>query len=294
MTWIVLPRKGRRMPELPEVETLTRAVRAVLEGKIISEASFHRDNLRWPIPTEDFVRYLVGQPVLSVRRRSKYMLVETGLGLGIFHLGMTGNLRFSSERESTWKHTHASFQVHSDISGSIEPLYIHFVDPRRFGCILACSLAEVEDHTLLRNLGPEPLDFRAEELAEHLWTKSRGKTVVVKKLLMDANIVVGVGNIYANETLFRAGVRPTRQSQKLKRSECTHIAAEIQKVLREAIEAGGTSFRDYKHADGEAGWFELALQVYGREGEGCKSCDSLIKHEKIGGRATYYCTHCQS
>lgn len=282
------------MPELPEVETLTRAIRSVLQGRVISEALFHRDNLRWPIPKEAFIRYLVGSPVVRVYRRSKYLLVETRHGLGLFHLGMTGNIRVSPDRESSWKHTHASFQVDSGGGGSDGKLYLHFVDPRRFGCILACSLAEVEGHELLRKLGPEPLDRSAEELAEHLWEKSRGKTVVVKNLLMDAHILVGVGNIYANESLFRAGVRPTRQSLKVKRVEWSKLAIEIQKVLSEAIEAGGTSFRDYRHADGEPGWFELALLVYGREGEACKSCGSTVKHKKIGGRATFYCPHCQA
>lgn len=283
--------KGLRMPELPEVECLTLAVKSVLEGNTISDAFFHRKDLRWPIPIQEFRKFLVGAPITKVRRRSKYMLVETAKGCGIFHLGMTGNILLSDEKESAWKHTHASFRVQTEKVGSEQ--YLHFVDPRRFGCILACSQAELVDHELLRKLGPEPLDIAAEELAEHLFAKSRGKTVAVKNYLMDAHIVVGVGNIYANESLFRAGVRPTRQSQKVKRAEWTKIADEIQKVLREAIQAGGTSFRDYKHADGEPGYFELALRVYGREGEECKSCGSIVKHKKLGGRATFYCPHCQ-
>ncbi|RZA26266.1 MAG: bifunctional DNA-formamidopyrimidine glycosylase/DNA-(apurinic or apyrimidinic site) lyase [Proteobacteria bacterium] len=281
------------MPELPEVECLTLAVRSVLEGRTISEAQFHRSDLRWPIPTEDFTKFLVGSPVLRVRRRSKYMLVETEKGCGIFHLGMTGNLLLSDTRESKWKHTHASFQVKSDGMGQQKDFYLHFVDPRRFGCILACEATHIETHDLLRKLGPEPLDISPEELAEHLWQKSRGKSVAVKNFLMDAHMVVGVGNIYANESLFRAAVRPTRPAQRVKRLEWAKIALEIQKVLREAIAAGGTSFRDYKHADGEPGYFELRLLVYGREGEACRSCGTIIKHKKIGGRATFYCPHCQ-
>lgn len=280
------------MPELPEVECLTRAVQEVLEGRTISAAVFHRQDLRWPIPTRDFVRLLVGSPVLKVRRRSKYMLVETAKGCGIFHLGMTGNILMSQEEEPSWKHTHASFRIldqkKSQGKGS---LYLHFVDPRRFGCILACSTEELAEHPLLLKLGPEPLD--KEDLAEHLWERSRGKSVAVKNFLMDAHNVVGVGNIYANESLFRSGVRPTRQTSKVKRAEWDRIADEIRSVLKEAIIAGGTSFRDYRHVDGEAGYFELSLQVYGREDEACGQCSIPIKHKKIGGRATYYCPQCQ-
>ncbi len=279
------------MPELPEVECLTLAVKSVLEGNTISRAQFFREDLRWPIPIDDFQKYLVGRPVKSVRRRSKYMLIETEGGMGIFHLGMTGNILMSDQLASPWKHTHASFQVSK--ASAQEDLYLHFVDPRRFGCILACSTENSGQHELLKHLGPEPLDVSSEELAEHLWTNARGRTVAVKHYLMDAQKIVGVGNIYANESLFRAGVRPTRQTQKVKRTEWSKLAIEIQKVLREAITAGGTSFRDYKHADGQPGYFELALLVYGREGEPCKTCRTLIKHKKLGGRATYYCRECQ-
>jgi formamidopyrimidine-DNA glycosylase len=276
------------MPELPEVECLTRAVQEVLEGRTISAATFHRQDLRWPIPTKEFQELLVGSPVLKVSRRSKYMLVETKKGAGIFHLGMTGNILMSQEEEPSWKHTHASFRV---LDQEKKSLYLHFVDPRRFGCILAVPRKELLDHPLLFKLGPEPLD--KEDLAEHLWERSRGKSVAVKNFLMDAHNVVGVGNIYANESLFRAGVRPTRPASRVKRLEWTKIADEIQAVLAEAIIAGGTSFRDYRHADGEPGYFELSLKVYGREGDDCGDCSSPIKHKKIGGRATFYCPVCQ-
>jgi formamidopyrimidine-DNA glycosylase len=281
------------MPELPEVECLTLAVRSVLEGKTITKAHFHRSDLRWPIPIQDFANLLVGTPVLNVRRRSKYMIVETKKGCGIFHLGMTGNLFLSSSRHSEWKHTHASFQITADGHDSDDDFYLHFVDPRRFGCILACETTLIDTHDLLKSLGPEPLDISAEDLSEHLWQRSRGKTLAVKNFLMDARRIVGVGNIYANESLFRAGIRPTRPAQRVKRTEWTRLAIEVQDVLRKAIAAGGTSFRDYKHADGERGQFELHLLVYGREGEPCRSCGSLIKHRKLGERATFYCQHCQ-
>ncbi|RYF39511.1 MAG: DNA-formamidopyrimidine glycosylase, partial [Cytophagaceae bacterium] len=140
------------MPELPEVECLTRAVQEVLEGRTIENAIFHRQDLRWPIPTKEFTQLLVGSPVLKVRRRSKYMLVETETGCGIFHLGMTGNILLSPNEESAWKHTHASFRV---VAKGSDPVYLHFVDPRRFGCILACTTHELVDHPLLLRLGPE-------------------------------------------------------------------------------------------------------------------------------------------
>ncbi len=277
------------MPELPEVECLTRAVRSVLEGKIITEAKFHRENLRWPIPIAEFQKRLVGKTVRRVHRRSKYMLVETDSDVGIFHLGMTGNLLRSGESASPWKHTHASFRIEDD-----EDFYLHFVDPRRFGAILTSSRDDLATHELFRKLGPEPLEISAEFLAEHLFKKSRSKIVPIKSFLMDAHVVVGVGNIYANESLFRAGVRPTRQAQKVKKSEWQKLAEDIQAVLKAAIEAGGTSFRDYKHTDGQPGYFELALQVYGRDSDPCRICSDRIKHKKLGGRATYYCPTCQS
>lgn len=281
------------MPELPEVECLTRAVKSTLEGRVISEANFHRADLRWPIPSDELRAILVGTPVLSVSRRSKYMLIETARGYGIFHLGMTGNILQSSEAISPWKHTHASFHVAIG-NDNAKDFYLHFVDPRRFGCILAAKVGALNEHDLLKNLGPEPLDCSAEDLAQHLWLRSRGKSVAVKNFVMDANIVVGVGNIYANESLFLAGIRPTRQSQKVKRVEWSKLASQIQIVLQKAIEAGGTSFRDYKHTDGQPGYFELELLVYAREGEACKICGSIIKHKKIGQRATFYCPRCQS
>lgn len=275
------------MPELPEVECLTRAVRSVLEGRSLSRATFHRADLRWPIPIADFTHRLVGVPIRSVSRRSKYLLLESERGYGIFHLGMSGNILLSEEEQSPWKHTHASLQLNHE-SGT---RFLHFVDPRRFGCILTCSPEEFSLHPLLKNLGPEPLDCL--DLPLHLATRAEGKSVPVKNFLMDARQVVGVGNIYANEALFRAGVRPDRKASRVSEASWKSLALAIQAVLSEAIEAGGTSFRDYKHVDGEPGYFELALRVYGRAGEACVVCGSKIKLTKLGGRATYFCTRCQ-
>ncbi len=275
------------MPELPEVECLTRAVRGILEGRTLSSATFHRADLRWPIPIADFNNRLVGFSIRKVSRRSKYLLLETERGYGIFHLGMSGNILLSPEESSRWKHTHASLRL----EGEDGPQFLHFVDPRRFGCILSCSLEEFPNHPLFKDLGPEPLEFP--RLAEHLAVRAEGKTVAVKSFLMDAHHIVGVGNIYANEALFRAGVRPDRKARLVKRESWDALATAIQEVLQEAIEAGGTSFRDYKHVDGDAGYFELALRVYGRSDEACVRCETKIKLSKIGGRATYFCRKCQ-
>jgi formamidopyrimidine-DNA glycosylase len=275
------------MPELPEVECLTRAVRHVLEGRSFEQALFFRSDLRWPIPIQDFQERLVGVPIRSVHRRSKYLILSTERGHGIFHLGMSGNILLSTQADSPWKHTHASFTI----GGADEARYLHFVDPRRFGCILTCSGEELAGHPLIRNLGPEPLETG--DLALHLAKRSQRRTVAIKNFLMDAHNVVGVGNIYANESLFRAAVRPTRKASSLKMAEWEALAQAVREVLSEAIQAGGTSFRDYKHVDGEPGYFELALQVYGRDDEACLRCASPVQLAKIGGRASYFCRKCQ-
>ena len=276
------------MPELPEVECLTRAVRSVILGKRLDELVFHRPDLRWPIPAQDLQELIAGQTILSVERRSKYLLIETEKGFAIIHLGMTGNMLFSERSEAPWNHTHASFRV-ADEGGPVG--YLHYVDPRRFGCILCSSRAALAEHPLLKDLGPEPLDETS--LDAILYERSRGKTVAVKNFLMDAHNVVGVGNIYANESLFLAGVKPSRKASAVKREEWTKIDQAIKSVLQAAIKAGGTSFRDYKHVDGEPGYFELSLSVYGRGGDPCLRCQTAISSSKIGGRATYFCRRCQ-
>ncbi len=275
------------MPELPEVECLTRALREVGEGHRLVCARFYREDLRWPIPIPEFHERMVGQVIQQVSRRSKYLLLTTELGHAIVHLGMSGNILLSAEGEPERKHTHFTWGVETE-SGI---KYLHFVDPRRFGCLLCCAPDELWSHKLIKDLGPEPL--LSQDLAEHLWKKSRNKTVAVKNFLMDAHVVVGVGNIYANEALFRAKVHPLREAGTLKRKEWDVVAVAIQEVLEAAIKAGGTSFRDYRHVDGGSGYFEVALRVYGRDREPCEICGGMIAQERLGGRATYYCDACQ-
>ena len=276
------------MPELPEVECLTRAVRSVILGKRLQWARFYRADLRWPIPVEEFQERIVGHTVVNVDRRSKYMVITTDSGHAIIHLGMSGNILLSDKGEPEWKHTHATWAVET----SEGMRYLHFVDPRRFGSVLCCAVDQLSEHKLMRDLGPEPL--LSNDLAEHLWAKSRNRTAPIKTFLMDAHNVVGVGNIYANEALFRARIKPTRKAGSVKRGEWDLLASAVCEVLSAAIQAGGTSFRDYRHVDGGSGYFEVALQVYGREGEPCSLCGGAIALKKIAGRATYFCKTCQS
>ena len=277
------------MPELPEVECLSRAVKQVLEGQTITHAKFYRKDLRGEIPIKDFNRLVVGHPIAKVHRRSKYMLWDTSEGVGVIHLGMTGNVIYRKTPEPEIPHTHAVFTV-SDGEGDVTG-YLHYVDPRRFGWISCCTHDEYPTHAFFRKLGPEPLSQN--DLVDYLWVKSRKKTVAIKNFLMNAEVIVGVGNIYANEALFRAGVRPSRQTGRVTRREMESIVPCIQETLREAIQAGGTSFRDFKNADGEPGYFALKLNVYGRGGEPCPKCNSAIKTSRLGNRATYFCSVCQ-
>lgn len=278
------------MPELPEVECLTRSVRHVLEGQILDEATFYRRDLRGEIPVEEFQKDLVGKRVKKVFRRSKYMLIETEEAFGIIHLGMSGQLILQNGPQPSFKHTHAVFRVRRDDQG--EPLYLHYIDPRRFGWISCCKRAELAHHPFFRDLGPEPLLH--EDLVSYLWQKSRNKSVSIKSFLMDAKILVGVGNIYANEALFRAGIRPGRPASRVRRREFELLVPAIRATLNEAIEAGGTTFRDHRQADGQPGYFAVSLKVYGRGGEACLQCASTIQQSRITGRATYYCRRCQS
>ena len=278
------------MPELPEVECLSQAVKQVLEGRIVADAKFYRQDLRGPIPIDEFNRLIVGHSINRVHRRSKYMLWDTSDGIAVIHLGMTGNVFYRKFAEPSLNHTHAVFSL-QDEKGK-DAGYLHYVDPRRFGWISCCTHEEYPSHAFFKNLGPEPLEDQG--LIDHLWQKSRKRSVAIKSFLMNANIVVGVGNIYANEALFRAGVRPTRPAGRVTRKEMALICSSIVETLQEAIKAGGTSFRDFKNADGEPGYFALNLNVYGRGGEECRVCGSEIIESRISNRATYHCRHCQA
>ncbi len=278
------------MPELPEVECLTRNVRKALLGGTVERAEFLRKDLRWPIPIARVRAALCGETVDEVFRRSKYMLVRTKNGLGVFHLGMTGNMLVHDSAEPQALHTHAIFHFRSK-AGKAQ--FLHFVDPRRFGVIDCVARDEaLEEHSMFKGLGVEPLAHR--KLAAYLFERSRAKKQPVKAFLMDARVVVGVGNIYASESLFTAGIHPLRAAGRVSAEQYHLLAAAIQKTLRQAIKAGGTSFRDFKNSDGNPGYFVVQLKVYDKVGEPCPNCAKKISLARLSGRSTFFCEFCQS
>lgn len=270
------------MPELPEVETTRRGIEAALVGKTITRAVLHEVRLRWPVARE-LVDVLRGQSVHAVKRRAKYLLIELGNGTLIVHLGMSGSLRLVASTTPRLTHDHVELVLED---GAV----LRFNDPRRFG-----SLHFVTDdplqHPLLARLAPEPL---ADEFdADYLWRITRKRQVAIKQLLMNGQLVVGVGNIYASEALFRAGVRPTRSARRLTRIDAQKLAAAVKAVLHDAITAGGTTLRDYVNADGMPGYFRQKLYVYERTREPCRVCGTPIRHLVQGQRASYFCPTCQ-
>jgi formamidopyrimidine-DNA glycosylase len=280
------------MPELPEVECLTRAVRKVVKGGRLVRADFLRKDLRDPIPIREFKAIMEGAVVEDVVRRSKYLLMQTKRGYGVFHLGMTGNMLWRQSPKPEIPHTHAVFTI-EDKKGRAG--YLHFVDPRRFGridCVECSDRDTLYAHEYFADLGPEPLTHA--DLGAYLFEKSRGKSQPIKSFLMDARIVVGVGNIYASESLFRAGINPKRKAGAVTRERFAKLAKCVVQTLEESIEAGGTTFRDFKNSDGNPGYFRVQLHVYDRSGEPCGKCGTLIKDLRQSGRTTFFCPVCQS
>lgn len=269
------------MPELPEVETSRRGIEPHLVGATILHAVVRNGRLRWPVSNE--IHTLSDQPVLSVQRRAKYLLLELPTGWIIIHLGMSGSLRILPEELPAEKHDHVDLVMSN---GKV----LRYTDPRRFGAWLWTK--ELEGHNVLAHLGPEPLsdDFNAAWLHE----KSKRKKTAIKPWLMDNKLVVGVGNIYASESLFVAGIHPDRLASSLSTEECARLVASIKAVLLRSIEQGGTTLRDFLQSDGKPGYFAQELQVYGREGEPCRACGTLISAGKHGQRSTYWCRRCQS
>jgi formamidopyrimidine-DNA glycosylase len=269
------------MPELPEVETTRRGLAPHLEGRTITAVTLRRPDLRWPIPRE--VRDLLpGQRIAAVRRRAKYLLLDTQAGSALLHLGMSGSLRVLPAATPVKAHDHVDFALDSR-------RVLRFTDPRRFGCLLWQPPGET--HELLRELGPEPLSDAFD--GDYLFALSRGRKAPVKSFLMDQRVVVGVGNIYAAEALFEAGISPLRAAGKVSRERYALLAAAVQRILAYAIERGGTTLRDFISPDGEPGYFELELAAYGRGGEPCPRCGRPLKQAAIGQRTTVWCGHCQ-
>lgn len=274
------------MPELPEVETTRRGLAPHLEGRRIASVTLRRPDLRWPIPRE-ISDLLPTSTITAVRRRAKYLLMDTEIGTAIWHLGMSGSMRVLAVDTPARAHDHVDLVIEGKGRDGVRVL--RFNDPRRFGCLL--WQAPGETHELLRDLGPEPLseDFDG----DYLFERSRGRSVAVKAFLMDQKIVVGVGNIYVAEALFAAGVSPTRAAGKVSRERYAAIAREVRAILDYAIRRGGTTLRDFISPDGAPGYFEQELSVYGRGGEPCPRCGRALKQSMLAQRATTWCGHCQ-
>ncbi|MBE9561391.1 MAG: bifunctional DNA-formamidopyrimidine glycosylase/DNA-(apurinic or apyrimidinic site) lyase, partial [Proteobacteria bacterium] len=249
------------MPELPEVETIKRGIATCLEGQIIKSVIVRKKQLRWQVP-DKLNSILSKQAIISIKRRGKYLLFECNKGHILIHLGMSGNLQVLSANTELKKHDHVDIIFTDD-------LCLRYNDPRRFGCILWTE-APILEHKLLANLGPEPLekDFNG----KYLYDRAKNRRVVVKNFIMDSHVVVGVGNIYANEALFTARIHPERVVSKITLAEYKRLADIIKKTLKVAIKMGGTTLRDFTDSNGNPGYFKQALQVYGRNGEICSQC----------------------
>ncbi|TBW13268.1 bifunctional DNA-formamidopyrimidine glycosylase/DNA-(apurinic or apyrimidinic site) lyase [Azotobacter chroococcum subsp. isscasi] len=269
------------MPELPEVETTRRGIAPHLVGQRVERVVVRERRLRWPIPEDLDVR-LSGQRIEAVERRAKYLLIRAGAGTLIGHLGMSGSLRLVEAGLPVARHEHVDILLESGMA-------LRYTDPRRFGALL-WSLDPLA-HELLRRLGPEPLGEEFD--GERLYRLSRGKSLAVKPFIMDNAVVVGVGNIYASEALFAAGIDPRRAAGSVSRARYERLAGEIRRILAEAIECGGTTLRDFVGGDGKPGYFQQTLLVYGRGGEFCKVCGGTLHEVRLGQRASVYCGRCQ-
>ncbi|MDX1636089.1 MAG: bifunctional DNA-formamidopyrimidine glycosylase/DNA-(apurinic or apyrimidinic site) lyase [Marinobacter sp.] len=269
------------MPELPEVETTRRGVEPFVLDQRIERVTVRDSRLRWPVPA-DLAEHLEGEPVLAVERRAKYLLLRVAGGTVIVHLGMSGSLRVITDTSPLLKHDHVELTMASGVR-------VRFNDPRRFGCWLWTT--EPERHPLLASLGPEPLDPVFNGAYLHRLAGSR--TTPVKHFLMDNHTVVGVGNIYANEALFKAGIHPKRAAGRISRDRYILLAEAIRETLSAAILMGGTTLRDFVNSDGKPGYFAQSLQVYGRGGEPCRHCTTPLKEIRMSQRTTVYCPRCQ-
>lgn len=269
------------MPELPEVETTRRGIEPHLLQQKVSQVIVRHPQLRWPIP-EDLDIRLSGQTIIGVERRAKYLMIHAEVGTLLCHLGMSGSLRIVAADHPVAKHDHVDIVLESGQA-------LRYTDPRRFGAMLWTH--QPLDHQLLAKLGPEPLsdDFDG----KRLFDCSRTRSIAIKPFIMDNAVVVGVGNIYASEALFKAGIDPRREAKSVSRARYDRLADEIKLVLANAIQQGGTTLRDFVGGDGKPGYFQQELFVYGRADQPCKVCGSLLKEIKLGQRSSVYCARCQ-
>lgn len=272
------------MPELPEVETTRRGIWPHVRDRNIQRVEIRQRQLRWPVSDE--IINLSRQPVVGLDRRGKYLLLQLPQGHIITHLGMSGSLRVIPDKAvPPRKHDHVIWHLDNQVQ-------IRFHDPRRFGCMLWYGGPEVKQHPLLKKLGPEPLHENFD--ADYLWRQSRGRKVAVKNFVMNSQVVVGVGNIYASEALFTAGIHPMRAAGRVSLARYSLLVDAIKQVLQRSITQGGTTLRDFVGGQGEPGYFRQELNVYERAGQPCYRCnDGNIKMQVIGQRSSYYCPVCQ-
>ena len=269
------------MPELPEVETVRRGVEPHCRGRTVRRLLVRDARLRWPVP-EQLVTAVCGQTIEAVERRAKYLLFRMQAGSLLVHLGMSGSLRVVACDAPLLAHDHIDLNLEGGIA-------LRYHDPRRFGSFLWVPAGEA--HPLLQGLGPEPLSASFD--GELLYRRSRSRKAPIKNFIMDAKVVVGIGNIYANEALFLAGIRPDRAAGRVSLARYERLAEEIKRVLTNAIEQGGTTLRDFVGSDGRPGYFARQLSVYGRAGEPCTRCGRALREVRLGQRTSVYCVTCQ-
>jgi formamidopyrimidine-DNA glycosylase len=270
------------MPELPEVETARRGLEPWLLNQRIRNAVLRHRGMRWPVRA-DLPRLLAGHSIRSVGRRSKYLLLDCESGWLILHLGMSGSLRMVPAQQVPGKHDHFDLVLENGQA-------LRLTDPRRFGAVI-WEPGEPAHHKLLQGLGPEPFDAAFD--AQWLHARTRGRSAPIKNVLMDSRIVCGVGNIYANESLFRAGIHPARAAGRISLHRYARLVEEVRATLSAAIAAGGSTLRDFVQADGSPGYFQQQYFVYGRQDEVCRRCAARIKGVRIGQRSAFYCPRCQ-
>ncbi|GGI53733.1 bifunctional DNA-formamidopyrimidine glycosylase/DNA-(apurinic or apyrimidinic site) lyase [Oxalicibacterium solurbis] len=272
------------MPELPEVEVTRRGVAPYLEGRIVGNVTLRHTGLRWPFPPE-LPRILTGRTVRGTGRRGKYLLVRFDHGTLIIHLGMSGHIRILPQDVPPQKHDHFDMQIGGQV--------LRLTDPRRFGAVLwhAAEDGDVENHLLLRALGVEPLEEKF--TAQLLHSQTRARTAAIKQVLLAGDIVVGVGNIYASESLFRARINPKTPAHRISLARYERLAQAIREVLAEAIAQGGSTLKDFISVNGQSGYFQQSYFVYARTGEPCRICNAPIRQLVQGQRSTFYCANCQ-